>query len=109
MSKGKSITDLVTDLQNENERLKGLEKLLNSAVKMRFGMTINEIENVLKKRGKPSKFEQDLSRYFGLKTDDDKALFLTIICSDATKNYYRKKLADYTSAEADSVPVSTQG
>ena len=37
MSKTKSITDLVQELQQENESLKGLEKLANQYCKQEFG------------------------------------------------------------------------
>ena len=37
MSKTKSITEMVTELQRENEALQGLKKLFNRAVKDEFG------------------------------------------------------------------------
>ena len=109
MSKTKSITEQIEELQQENDRLKSLEKLLNAAVKMRFGLSLKEIDSALKKKAKVSRFEQDLCRYFSLKSDEDKDIFQTIICSEATRNYYHKKLTEYASDEADSVPVETQG
>ena len=49
MSKGKSITDLVTDLQTENDRLQSFYKLFNSAVKIEFGVDIKELHAALER------------------------------------------------------------
>lgn len=47
MSKSKSITDLVTELQQENESLKGLERLANQYTKMEFQCTVKELHDKL--------------------------------------------------------------
>lgn len=49
MSKAKTITELVTDLQAENESLKRLERLANSYTKQEFGYSIKELHLLLKK------------------------------------------------------------
>ena len=46
MSKTKSITDLVTELQNENESLKGLKKGFNTMCKAEFGYSIDELHSI---------------------------------------------------------------
>lgn len=48
-SKAKSITELVTELQEENESLQSLKKLFNQAVKNEFGYDIKELHNVVTK------------------------------------------------------------
>lgn len=50
MSKTKSITDLVLDLQQENESLKGLKKLAQQFCKQEFGYTIEELHNIIRKQ-----------------------------------------------------------
>ncbi len=47
MSKTKSITDLVNELQRENESLQGLKKLFNKACKDEFGYEVKQIHEML--------------------------------------------------------------
>lgn len=110
---GKTIAEQIEDLEKENQRLKEvekeLEKFIDKAIKARLGLSIKEAEAALKNIGKISKFEHDLCRYFGLKSHDDKEIFLSIICSEATRNYHKKKLAEYASTDVENVPVEMQG
>ena len=50
MSKTKSITDLVQELQQENESLKGLKKLAQQYCKQEFGYTIKELHDIVRKQ-----------------------------------------------------------
>lgn len=50
MSKTKSITDLVQELQQENESLRGLEKIANLYCKQEFGHTVKELHNIIQKQ-----------------------------------------------------------
>ena len=50
MSKTKSITDLVQELQQENESLKGLKKLAQQYCKQEFGYTIEDLHNIIRKQ-----------------------------------------------------------
>ena len=50
MSKTKSITDLVQELQRENESLKGLEKIANQYCKQEFGHTVKELHDIIRKQ-----------------------------------------------------------
>ncbi len=50
MSKSKSITDLVQELQQENESLKRLEKLANQYTKMEFGYSVKELHSIITKQ-----------------------------------------------------------
>lgn len=50
MSKTKSITDLVQELQQENESLKVLEKLAQQFCKQEFGHTIKELHDIIRKQ-----------------------------------------------------------
>ena len=50
MSKTKSISELVTDLQQENESLQSLKKLFNQACKNEFGYGVNELHDLVTKQ-----------------------------------------------------------
>lgn len=47
MAKNKSISDLVTDLQTENESLQFLKKLFDRAVAQEFGHNTKEIHQII--------------------------------------------------------------
>ena len=49
MSKSKSISTLVTELQQENERLQSLKKLFNQACRNEFGYDVKELHNIVTK------------------------------------------------------------
>lgn len=48
-SKTKTITQLVEELQSENERLKSLEKLFNKACKEEFGFDVKTLHSMIEK------------------------------------------------------------
>lgn len=50
MSKTKSISDLVTELQHENDRLQVLSKLFDKACKAEFGLDVEAIHKVIEKQ-----------------------------------------------------------
>lgn len=50
MSKTKSITDLIMELQQENESLKGLAKIANQYCKMEFGYNVKELHELIAKQ-----------------------------------------------------------
>lgn len=50
MSKSKSISELVTELQKENESLQSLKKLFNQACKNEFGYDVHTIHQMLEKQ-----------------------------------------------------------
>ena len=47
MSRSKSIADLISDLQKENDSLKRLEKIANAYTKLEFGHTVKELHDML--------------------------------------------------------------
>lgn len=49
-NKTKSISELVTDLQQENESLQSLKKLFNQACKNEFGYDVKSIHQMLEKQ-----------------------------------------------------------
>lgn len=50
MAKTKSISDLVTELQRENESLQSLKKLFNQACKNEFGYDAKTVHEMLDKQ-----------------------------------------------------------
>jgi hypothetical protein len=50
MKKTKSISDLVTDLQNENENLQIFKKLFDKACKAEFGYDMKAIHQMIDKQ-----------------------------------------------------------
>lgn len=50
MSKTKSISDLVIDLQNENESLKKLKKNFDKMLRDEFGYNAEELHEIIKKQ-----------------------------------------------------------
>lgn len=50
MSKTKSITDLVLELQQENESLKGLKKIAEQYCKQEFNHTVKELHEIIQKQ-----------------------------------------------------------
>lgn len=50
MSKTKSISDLVIDLQRENESLQSLKKLFDKACRNEFGYNVSELHILVKKQ-----------------------------------------------------------
>ena len=49
MSKAKSITELVTELQQRNEELERLDKLANQWTKAEFGFSVKDLHRELQK------------------------------------------------------------
>lgn len=49
MNTKKSIATLVTELQDENEKLQFLNKLFNSACRHEFGYDVKEIHHIIEK------------------------------------------------------------
>ncbi len=47
MSKTNKLSDLVEELQEENEKLQSLKKLFDQACKKEFGYSINQIHKML--------------------------------------------------------------
>ncbi|MGN0408898.1 MAG: hypothetical protein ACI4E3_00670 [Candidatus Fimousia sp.] len=50
MGKTKSLSDLIEELQKENERLQFLQKLFNQACKNEFGYDVKSIHQILEKK-----------------------------------------------------------
>ena len=100
------ITDQITALQEENERLTYLEKLFDKALKNEFGLDTKAIHHLIdnrieirnKKVSEISDFEQKICSYFNLYLSSDKDEFLRIICTSEGRDLYKKlqKNDDYS-------------
>ena len=87
----KTITEQIADLQNENERLKELDKLFEKAVKNEFGLDRKQLHKLVQNREHfQSDFEKKICSFFGLKTAEERDLFLTLICTEKTVNYLNR-------------------
>lgn len=93
----KSITEQIADLQNENDRLKELDKLFEKAIKTEFGCDRKTIKKMMKNTDHiQSDFEKKIINYFNLKTASDMEEFLSIILSENTRNYFNNKKSGNT-------------
>ena len=85
------ITQQLTDLQQENEKLRSYEKLFDKYLKIEFGVGKKEIDNLLKKPKKNEiDFAEKICSFFGLKSDADRAGFLAALCSDSGTDFVRR-------------------
>lgn len=92
MSKPKTITQQIEDLQQENERLKEFDKLFEKAVKIEFDCDRKSIHKMMQNSThSQNEFEKKIINYFDLKTSDDMEKFITIICSESTLKYVNSK------------------
>lgn len=89
MAKQKSITEQITEMQVSNQKLNEYEKLLDKAIQIRFGIASKAFKKLIKKiEESSSDFESIICTYFDLKTDTDKKEFLSIMCTNSSRNYY---------------------
>lgn len=94
MTKQKSITDQIVEMQEDNQKLNAYEKLLDKAIQIRFGITPKAFKKlILKKDESFSDFETAIYEFFDLKTEEDKKEFISLICTESSKNYYSCKKA----------------
>ncbi len=93
MTKNKSVTDLVSELQAENDSLKFLKKLIEKYIQNEFNMNSSTIKKmILNQETFNSSFESDIATFFDLKTPDEKAQFLRVFLTDSSRDfYYRHK------------------
>ena len=94
------ITDQIAALEEENERLSGLKKLLDKAIRNEFGVDTKTIHDLIDNRSKTendslsetSDFEQQIVSYFDLYLLSDKDAFIRVMCSEKSLNYYHMQL-----------------
>ena len=94
------ITDQIAALEEENERLSGLKKLLDKAIRNELGVDTKTIHDLIDNRSKTendslsetSDFEQQIVSYFDLYLLSDKDAFIRVMCSEKSLNYYHMQL-----------------
>lgn len=92
MSKPKSLTERLSDLEAAAERASEYEKLFDKACQLRFHMSASSVEKTLKNGGRHiSAFEKSLCEFFGLQTEKDRADFLRIMCLESSRNFFEKE------------------
>lgn len=79
----KTITEQIHDLEQENLRLKGYEKLFEKALKNEFNTSKKAIINALN-------FQKEIMHFFHLKNDHDIKDFLHFFCTESYLNEYQK-------------------
>ena len=96
----KSITEQIEDLQKENKRLQGYEKIFEKALKNKFGIGHKTIrKNFAETVERTQDFEHKICSFFDLKTEDDKAAFIAAICSDTSLRFFYGKRESITASE----------
>lgn len=101
MSKTKSISEQIEEMQKANERLKEYEKLFDKACQINFGSSAKTVEKKMQNSMEPrTNFENKIRTFFGLKTEQDLKEFVRIMCTESTLNFYRKKREDETAEQA---------
>jgi hypothetical protein len=97
----KNITEQIAELQNENDRLKELDKLFEKAVKAEFGCDRKKIHKLLENTTpEPSAFEKKIRAFFGLESSQDFADFQTIFCTENSLNYFNKNRPENSVSDA---------
>lgn len=97
MSKKKmSMSAQIESLEEELSRLRSLEnmslKMLDKLLKSNYGFGHSELKNMLKSVTKNDGFEGKISKYFNLKNVAEKDMFISIMCNEASKKYYKEML-----------------
>ena len=84
------ITQQLTDLQKENEKLRNYEKLFEKFLKSEYGMSKKELESKLD-------FAEKITSRYGLKSESDRETFREFIFHDTNLAY---KFSHYIEAAA---------
>lgn len=92
MAKQKTITEQIEEMQEANKKLSDYEKIFDKLCQINFGISAKSIQKMTEEHSENcSDFEKKICNYFGLKTSADKNSFLSIMCSDSSKNFFNSK------------------
>lgn len=85
----KTISEQIEELQNENIRLKHLEKLFAKTIQLELGMDLKTIRKILENH---SSFKDDfikkIADFYTLETEEDYQDFLDTFCTNEFINHY---------------------
>ena len=92
MSKQKSITEQIEELQASNKKLTDYEKLFDKACLLNFGCSSKNIQKIILNNEEPcSNFETTVRTFFGLQTSADIGAFISIICTAKIRNFFEQQ------------------
>ena len=104
MAKLKTITEQIEEMQEANKKLADYEKIFDKLCQINFGISAKSIQKMTEEHNENcSDFEKKICNYFCLKTSADKNSFLSIMCSDSSKNFFNSK------RENGSAEIAEQG
>ena len=99
-----SLAEQLEELESAANQLNDYQKLFDKACQINFGMTAKSIQKLTENNTENiSDFERKISNFFGLKTAADKADFISVMCSESSRKFFRTK------READEVAATEQG
>ena len=92
MSKNKSLSEQLTELQQTASLANEYQKLFDKACQINFHMSAKALQKMLsEKPHSGSDFEHQLCSYFDLQSSFDREEFLSIMCSENSKNYFQSR------------------
>jgi hypothetical protein len=110
MSKKKSITEQIEEMQEASNQLAEYEKLFNQACINKFGCNIKEIKEKIDETNSNSEilaFATIISDYYELSKKADYDSYISVMCSEDSKKYYTGKIAKKDSSSDDNVGDDT--
>lgn len=88
----KTISEQIEELQNENMRLKNLEKLSGKIVKIELGMDLKSIRKILENHSSyKDDFIKKIADFYSLETEEDYQDFLDTFCTNEFINHYNSE------------------
>lgn len=91
MSKQKTITEQIEELQEANKKLLEYENFFSKACQLNFGVSAKSIKESLSKSNEScSNFEKEIRKYYNLKSEQDIEDFLHIMCTETSLKYFEK-------------------
>lgn len=88
----KTISQQIDDLQEENKRLKSLEKCFEKMAEIYFSISAKKITKILENHSENKMiFLTKIADFYDLKTDQDFTEFLDIFCTEEFETYYLSK------------------
>ena len=104
MGKSKSFAEQIEELQIASERVVEYDKLFSKTCQSNFNRTAKNITKMLENSNATcSQFETKIREFYNLKSDKDLEDFLTIFCTETSRNFYKNKL------ENEKITTSEQG
>lgn len=82
----KTITDQINDLEQENLKLKELESAFEKMIRSYFSCSVKDLKNY----SFHSNFITKVSKFYGLKSEEDFKIFYSFCMSENQKNHYEE-------------------